>query len=159
VRQRHIQSVGSSKEIYGKAQNEAPGPEDSAGLETQTNRRDRPGHPLVTEERPEPPVVKASDEKFSPGSAWLKNRGFAQETLDRHEGMPGSATTIKSADFNRDGRPDLAVPHRDGGQSLIYLNDGKGVDGFLDIATARSEARNMLYFGTAGNAGPRSQSR
>jgi VCBS repeat protein len=38
----------------------------------------------------------------------------------------GSATTISAADFNGDGSPDLAVPHRDGGQSFIYLNDGKG---------------------------------
>ncbi len=38
----------------------------------------------------------------------------------------GSATTITPADFNHDGAPDLVVPHRDGGQSFIYLNDGKG---------------------------------
>jgi hypothetical protein len=38
----------------------------------------------------------------------------------------GSATTITPADFNGDGHPDLAVPHRDGGQSFVYLNDGKG---------------------------------
>ena len=36
-----------------------------------------------------------------------------------------SATTITPADFNRDGFVDLAVPHRDGGQSYVYLNDGK----------------------------------
>lgn len=38
----------------------------------------------------------------------------------------GSATTITPADFNADGGTDLAVPHRDGGQSFIYLNDGEG---------------------------------
>jgi len=38
----------------------------------------------------------------------------------------GSATTIKAADVNRDGAPDLVVPHRDNGQSYVYLNDGKG---------------------------------
>ena len=38
----------------------------------------------------------------------------------------GSATTVTPADFNSDGALDLAVPHRDGGQSFIYLNDGKG---------------------------------
>lgn len=37
-----------------------------------------------------------------------------------------SATTITPADFNGDGFIDLAVPHRDGGQSHVYLNDGKG---------------------------------
>jgi hypothetical protein len=38
----------------------------------------------------------------------------------------GSATTITPADVNHDGSPDLVVPHRDGGQSFIYLNDGRG---------------------------------
>jgi len=37
-----------------------------------------------------------------------------------------SATTITPADFNHDGFIDLAVPHRDGGQSYVYLNDGHG---------------------------------
>ncbi len=32
-----------------------------------------------------------------------------------------SATTIAAADFNHDGLIDLAVPHRDGGQSFVYL--------------------------------------
>jgi VCBS repeat protein len=36
---------------------------------------------------------------------------------------PYSATTVTAADFNRDGRMDLAVPHRDGGQSYVYLSD------------------------------------
>jgi hypothetical protein len=39
---------------------------------------------------------------------------------------PGSATTITPADIDRDGDLDLVVPHRDGGQSRIYLNDGNG---------------------------------
>lgn len=38
----------------------------------------------------------------------------------------GSTTTIEAVDFNKDGALDLAVPHRDSGQSFIYLNDGKG---------------------------------
>lgn len=38
----------------------------------------------------------------------------------------GSSTTITPADFNSDGDPDLVVPHRDGGQSYVYLNDGSG---------------------------------
>jgi hypothetical protein len=37
----------------------------------------------------------------------------------------GSATTIEPVDVDRDGAPDLVVPHRDGGQSFIYYNDGK----------------------------------
>ena len=37
-----------------------------------------------------------------------------------------SATTIAAADFNRDGAIDLAVPHRDGGQSRVYLAGPRG---------------------------------
>ncbi len=42
--------------------------------------------------------------------------------------LPGteSATIIVAADFDGDGKIDLFVPHRDGGQSLIFWNDGKG---------------------------------
>lgn len=36
------------------------------------------------------------------------------------------ATTITAADFNGDGMIDLAVPHRDGGQSRVYLAGPKG---------------------------------
>ena len=93
-----------------------------------------------------------------------------------------SATSIANGDFNKDGTIDLAVPARDGGQSLVHLNDGRAnftrtipfgppdvtarigaaadfnADGWLDIVTtdervkqvdiamARSEARNMVYF-------------
>lgn len=61
----------------------------------------------------------------------------------------GSATTITPADFNKDGAVDLAVPHRDGGQSFIYFNDGKG--GFEqrrpfgppDAAIRSAEAANL----------------
>jgi len=37
-----------------------------------------------------------------------------------------SATTIAAADVNGDGSVDLVVPHRDGGQSYVFLNDGSG---------------------------------
>ena len=35
-----------------------------------------------------------------------------------------SATTITAADMNHDGKIDLVVPHRDGGQSYVYMNGG-----------------------------------
>jgi len=34
-----------------------------------------------------------------------------------------SATSITPADFNHDGIIDLAVPHREGGQSSVHMND------------------------------------
>jgi FG-GAP-like repeat len=37
-----------------------------------------------------------------------------------------SATSIVAADFDGDGAVDLFVPHRDGGQSILLWNDGKG---------------------------------
>jgi beta-lactamase class A len=37
-----------------------------------------------------------------------------------------SATTITAADITGDGHVDLVVPHRDGGQSHVYVNDGAG---------------------------------
>jgi outer membrane protein assembly factor BamB len=41
-----------------------------------------------------------------------------------------SATTIAAGDLDGDGFVDLVVPHRDGGQSYVYLNDRSG--GFDD---------------------------
>ncbi len=37
-----------------------------------------------------------------------------------------SVTSIVAADFDGDGALDLFVPHRDGGQSIVLWNDGKG---------------------------------
>lgn len=42
-------------------------------------------------------------------------------------GLPTqSATIIVASDFDGDGSVDLFVPHRDGGQSLLFWNDGRG---------------------------------
>ncbi|MEP6820385.1 MAG: VCBS repeat-containing protein [bacterium] len=53
-----------------------------------------------------------------------------------------SATTIAAGDIDGDGLADLVVPHRDGGQSCIYINDGKG--GFTEkhpFGPANAETR------------------
>ncbi len=60
-----------------------------------------------------------------------------------------SATTITAADFDGDGATDLVVPHRDGGQSHIYLNDGHGsfrervAFGPTDAAIRKAEAVDL----------------
>jgi hypothetical protein len=84
-----------------------------------------------------------------------------------------SATTIAAADFNGDGSIDLAVPHRDGGQSRVYLAEPRGRfsvertvafgppnatirvseaadlngDGLLDIIAIDERAGTAIYFG------------
>jgi hypothetical protein len=52
------------------------------------------------------------------------NKGHGRFDADCIAFSHESATTITPADFNRDGAIDLAVPHREGGQSYVYLNDG-----------------------------------
>jgi len=82
----------------------------------------------------------------------------------------GSATTIGAADMNGDGSVDLIVPYRDGGQSHVFLNDGRGAfdeyipfgpsdavfraalavdinrDGLLDLVAISDMARSTTYF-------------
>ena len=53
------------------------------------------------------------------------NRGNGKFDSDCIAFSHESATTIAPADFNGDGFIDLAVANRDGGQSYVYLNDGK----------------------------------
>jgi len=83
------------------------------------------------------------------------------------------ATTITAADFNRDGMIDLAVPHRDGGQSRVYLGGARGSfgpertipfgpsnahirmsqaadidgDGLLDLVAIDETTGTAVYFG------------
>jgi len=83
------------------------------------------------------------------------------------------ATTITAADFNRDGLIDLAVPHRDGGQSRVYLAGPKGTfdrartipfgppnatirmaeaadldgDGLVDLVAIDENVGTAIYFG------------
>lgn len=74
-----------------------------------------------------PDVVLANRYGNKPGPSYVcfgvKGGRFADECVAFAQ---GSATTIKPADVNGDGSPDLVMPHRDAGQSFIYLNDGQG---------------------------------
>jgi hypothetical protein len=54
------------------------------------------------------------------------NRGQGRFAGDCVRFSRESATTITPADLDGDGRIDLVVPHRDGGQSHVYVNTGKG---------------------------------
>lgn len=101
------------------------------------------------------------------------NRGNGRFDADCVAFSRESATTITAADFDRDGSIDLAVPHRDGGQSRVYLAGPRGRfsntrtvpfgppnatirmaeaadldgDGLLDIVTIDERTGTAIYFG------------
>jgi hypothetical protein len=59
-----------------------------------------------------------------------------------------SATSIVAADLDGDGALDLFVPHRDGGQSVIWWNDGKG---HFPTSTQVGPAATWIRMGAAGD--------
>jgi hypothetical protein len=59
-----------------------------------------------------------------------------------------SATSIVAADFDGDGALDLFVPHRDGGQSIVLWNDGKG---HFPTSTKVGAAEAWIRMGAAGD--------
>lgn len=88
-----------------------------------------------------------------------------------------SATIIVASDLDGDGKTDLVVPHRDGGQNLIFWNDGMGTftapptsvgpaisqiraaaaqdlngDGIVDIAVGDEKNGVFLYIGEGKRA-------
>jgi hypothetical protein len=74
---------------------------------------------------------------------------------DRKGGFPTcealpteSATSIVAADFDGDGALDLFVPHRDGGQSVMLWNDGKGR---FPKSTKVGPAMTWVRMGAAGD--------
>jgi VCBS repeat protein/FG-GAP repeat protein len=60
----------------------------------------------------------------------------------------GSATSIVAGDFDGDGAIDLFVPHRDGGQSIVLWNNGKGR---FDSTTKVGPAATWIRMGAAGD--------
>src|SRR5262249_32727834 len=67
-------------------------------------------------------IVANRDEPARAGNYVCLNRGKGRFDDDCFLFSKESATTITPADVNADGRIDLIVPHRDGGQSHVYLN-------------------------------------
>lgn len=60
-----------------------------------------------------------------------------------------SATIIVAADLDGDGKIDLFVPHRDGGQNLIFWNDGTGT--FREPPAPVGPAVSQIRAATAGD--------
>jgi hypothetical protein len=72
-----------------------------------------------------PDIVVANRTGNRPGANYVcLNRGGGRFDADCLRFSQESATTITPADIDADGRIDLVVPHREGGQSLIYMNEG-----------------------------------
>ena len=71
-----------------------------------------------------PDIIVANRGDSTGANYVCMNRGEGRFDGECEPFSDAPATTITPADFDRDGRIDLAVPHRDGGQSHVYLNDG-----------------------------------
>lgn len=125
-----------------------------------------------------PDIVVANRSGPNPGASYIcLNQGGGRFGADCILFARESATTITAADLNGDGRIDLVVPHRDGGQGQLYIQDGAvGVlhfnavpfgpptasmrvsavadfdrDGFLDIATSDVRRGVVIYYGEGAN--------
>lgn len=120
-----------------------------------------------------PDIIVANRSDKSPANYICLNKGKGRFDADCIPFSHESATTITAADFNHDGQIDLAVPHRDGGQSYVYLASNKAEysslrrvpfgppdatirmaegadlngDGFLDIVAIDERRGVAIYFG------------
>jgi hypothetical protein len=74
-----------------------------------------------------PDIVVANRSEDQPGANYVcLNDGQGNFSMTCRAFATESATTIAAGDLNGDGFPDLVVPHREGAQSYIYINDGHG---------------------------------
>lgn len=83
-----------------------------------------------------PDIVVANRYGKNPGGNYLcLNRGAGRFDDQCLRFSRESATTITPADVNRDGRVDLIVPHRDVGQSMVYLQQARTGPGAEPVFT------------------------
>lgn len=120
-----------------------------------------------------PDIVAANRGDSTDANYICLNRGKGRFDSDCIAFSREPATTITAADFNHDGLIDLAVPHRDGGQSRVYLAGPNGTfsasrtipfgppnatirmaeaadldgDGLLDLVTIDENVGTAIYFG------------
>ncbi len=125
-----------------------------------------------------PDIVVANRSGPNPGASYIcLNQGGGKFGAECILFARESATTITAADLNGDGRLDLVVPHRDGGQGHLYIQDGAAGelrftavpfgpanatmrvssvadfdrDGILDIATSDERRGVVIYYGEGAN--------
>lgn len=125
-----------------------------------------------------PDIVVANRSGGRPGANYLcLNRGRGRFDSACDVFSTESATTITAADVSGDGLVDLVVPHRDGGQSHVYVNGGQGAfsaatrmpfgpasahirmsaaadlngDGRQDLVAIDEKTGVAVYFGEPGN--------
>ena len=120
-----------------------------------------------------PDIVIANRSDRAPVDYVCLNQGKGRFDAACRAVARGSATSIAAADFDRDGRLDLCVPARDGGQSYVYLNGGSAAfsddrripfgppdatirmaeaadldgDGLLDVVAIDEKRGPAVYFG------------
>lgn len=124
-----------------------------------------------------PDIVVANRSGGRPGANYIcLNKGAGKFDAACETFSAESATTITATDANGDGLVDLVVPHRDGGQSHVYLNAGQGRfptarrvpfgpptahirmsaaadlngDGLSDLVTIDEQTGAAVYFGEPG---------
>ena len=125
-----------------------------------------------------PDIVVANRSSGAGANYVCLNKGGGRFGADCTAFSHEPATTIAAADFNGDGSLDLAVPHRDGGQSRVYLAgpraqfsasrtiafgppdaairvaEAADLDGdrLLDIVTIDERRGTAIYFGQASGS-------
>lgn len=121
-------------------------------------------------------IVANRTSRGAPANYVCLNRGQGRFDADCQPFSHEPATTITPADFDRDGKIDVAVPHRDRGQSYVYMNRGQPLfpdsgrvafgppdatirmtqavdvdrDGFLDLVAIDEHSGVGVYFGQEG---------